>query len=216
MVTCCGFCGADLSNRPPTGVFGRAEDRCPDCGLAAESDVPALVPTEEEMVYDVGQWRTRDRLLLARTLVERDVPFRWEPGPVLAVHENDVALVEEVLDELDEIDPGGEDDDLSLVIEGLGGGDERADEAAHQAMGDLFVAADRLRHGAADPAVAEELSDLLQVVASAGPPFGVERRVWDEIGKLGASLRDALDEQADEDVVGERATALRDLLRPLV
>lgn len=218
MVTCCAFCGADLSNRPETGVFGRVEERCPDCGLAAGADVPTLVPTEEEMVYDVHEWRTRDRLLLARTLVERDVPFRWEPGPVLAVHEDDVGLVEAVLDELDDIDPGDdeEEDDPTLLAAGWPGDDGGAGEVAHRAMVDLFVVADRLRKSGADAVAAWDVRELVTTIGAVPPPYGVEVRVWEDLRRLGTELQQAVDAEAEDERVAELATALRDRLRPLV
>lgn len=209
MVTCCGFCGADLSYRPPTGVFGRIEDRCPDCGLDAESDFPSLVPTAEEMGYDFSEWETSDRLILRRVLVDREIPFRWEPGPQLAVHENDVVLVEEVLDNFDDL----ASEEVASVPEP---GDQAASEKSYKAMASLFVVADRLTRSGWDPQLGVDMVLLEEAVRDADPPFGIEARTWREVQVLAEDLCNQIDEKADDDEIVGTSLALRDTLKPLV
>lgn len=215
MIVLCSTCGAEQVH-DRVAVLGTFNERCTDCQMTTEGEVPGLVPTDEEMVYDLSEWRTRDRVALRNALVESDVPFRWEPGLVVAVHEDDVALVEQVLDDLEELGDAADDEDEDDDGSAAGEVSDEDAESAQRAMGDLFVVADRLARDTGDPLLASELDELAAVVEAVGPPYGVEMRVWGEVRRRAGELGSVLEEHAEEGVVRDAATGLRDLLRPLV
>ena len=102
MVECCTHCGADLSHRPPGGVFGVWPENCPDCGLVQADDVPTLAPGDNQIEFAVAEWEPGDRILLRNALTDRGVLWRWQPGPVMVVDERARPAVQAVLDDLDQ------------------------------------------------------------------------------------------------------------------
>jgi hypothetical protein len=217
MVTVCVHCGADLSNKIPTAVFGNADNRCPDCGLASDEQLLFLVPEEDEVLYDLTGWPPGDRITMGSALREQDVPYRWEPGPVLVVGGIDQPAVEQVLDDMESMD--GEDEDRDAVDGEMpdGQGEEAEgedDERAATVMGDLFDVADRLIRSPWNAQYLAEVADLGDVVDGARPPFGVDPAVWDRIGDLSAAVLEAAEE--DEVAVEDAARTLRDFLREYV
>ena len=219
MVTCCTHCGADLSYRPPGGVLGVWPENCPDCGLVQTDDVPTLAPGDEEIEYAVVDWTPGDRILLRNALSERGVLWRWEPGPVLVVDERDQSAVESVLDDLEQEEETGElAEDSEGNVEEYGGEDGDAvedDVRAHEAMGDLFVAANRLARTPDNGPLVAEIDRLAAFVGSTRAPYGVDVRLWDDVRRLSLAVSEAGD-SADEDAVQEAAQRLRDLLRDFV
>jgi len=216
MVTCCTHCGADLSYRPPGGVLGVWPENCPDCGLVQTDDVATLAPGEDEVEYSVVEWTPRDRILLRNALTERGVLWRWEPGPVLVVDERDESVVEGVLDDLEE---AGADGDLAGFGE-YADADEDQDRAeddvrAHEAMGDLFVAANRLARTPDNGPLVAEVERLAAFVGRTRAPYGVDVRLWEDVRRLSLAVSEAGDSD-DPDAVQESAERLRDLLRDFV
>lgn len=197
MALCCRFCGAEHS-----GVNAR----CPDCGLAPEASVPTLAPgrPEEEVVYEVADWPAHARVVLGTTLSDRGIPWRWDRGLELVVRETDDEAVEELLDELED-----------EALEEIDPETEAAEEDAHEAMGDLFVAADRLMHEPWDESAAEDLLDAAGVVEASVPPYGMAAETWVRIQEMAKTVRTDLD-TAGEEVVAQDARALREVLRRYV
>ncbi len=203
MNACCPYCGAEylLSDR-----------RCWDCRLGLEDPPEPTLPVDdpaEEAGFELDDWPAPARSRVTASLRELAIPARWEPGLVLVVREADADSLDDVLAGLDEEDwPDGDgaDDD-----------EEDSGEAAHQAMGDLFVAADRLMHEPADDDVAGDLVEAGTVVEAASrPPFGIDPGLWNKVQALSAVVRGDLAAGADEEVVAQDARTLRDTLRPLV
>ena len=212
MVQCCTHCGADLSYRPPGGVLGVWPENCPDCGLVQADDVHILAPGEDEIEYSVAEWEPRDRIFLRNTLTERGVLWRWEPGPVLVVDERDESAVEAALDDLEQADEG--------VVELPSALDEDADTVeddvrAHEAMGDLFVAANRLARAPENGPLVGEVDRLAAFIGRTRAPYGVDPRMWDDTRRLSRAVADA-GESGDQEAVQEAAERLRDLLRDFV
>jgi hypothetical protein len=200
MNACCPYCGAEylLSDR-----------RCWDCKLALDDPPEPTLPVDdptEEAGYELDDWPAPARSRVTASLRELAIPARWEPGLVLVVREADADSLDDVLDGLDEED--WPDDDSA-------DGDDPG-EAAHQAMGDLFVAADRLMHEPSDLGIGAEVTELAGTVAATPPPFGIEPAVWDRVGELAATVVADLDDGAADDVVVNDARTLRDALRPYV
>jgi hypothetical protein len=198
-VSVCAHCGADYA----AGVNAA----CRDCRLAPRAtSAPTLPASDEgpdEVLFDLDSWPAQDRVALGVALNERGVPWRWESGPVLVVREFDEAVAEELLDATE----GGDD------WEDLEG--EESDEAAQEAMSDLFLAADRLVRSPGSAPIVEEVARLEEVVADSAPPFGVDPTVWDQMGDLAGALVAAGD-AADDEAVEQAAAALREFLRPYV
>lgn len=92
-------------------------------------------------------------------------------------------------------------------------GDE--DEDGAETMSDLFLVADRLWHDPFRVDLLEELSELSEVLATVGPPFGVEEGTWSRLGVLARELI-ASQEVEDEEVFRKAAHNLRDFLRDFV
>lgn len=174
-----------------------------DIDLAA---VPALDPDAEKVAYEVGGWTDEQRSGLADALGAEGVPYEWDDNGDLVVLEDDEERVEEILDEFEF--PDALDAGLTEEEDGL---------AAQQVMSDLFVSADRLMHDARDPDGVLTLVDAAETAASLSLPFGFERGVWDEIVARSRALSDEFERDSEEDdVIVDRATELRNLLRNYV
>lgn len=195
------------------------DDRCWDCRLAAVGEPsPSLPPqTEGEVAYEVADWTAHARVVLTNTLADRGIRCRWEPGLLLVVSEADDEVVEELLDELEDEEPSA----MAADADGYGGNgsanpSEQAGADAQAAMGDLFVAADRLMHEPWDEVVGDDLFDATEVVEQSDPPFGIAPESWAQITELAAVVRDDLDTGAAEEVVVQDARTLREVLRHFV
>jgi hypothetical protein len=208
MITYCPRCGARFPEELG-GELLQSTRRCVDCALLV-TDPPLMLAKgndEDEIDYDLGEWMVVERTAATTALLEVDIPYRWEQDLVLvvpAVAEEEVDLL---LDELDEVDELDEAEDEA----GVDGG-----AMAQEAMGDLFVAADRLQHDPLDDKMAADLLMAAGTVSVSGPPYGIERPVWRKIQSLAATLAADLEETADEETVAADARALRGYLRDLV
>ena len=206
MIIYCPRCGAPF-NEQFKGEWFESAIRCPDCALTV-TEPPLMLAKgndEDEVDYDLGEWQVNERISATTALAEADIPYRWEPDLVLvvpAVAEDEVDLL---LDELEEVEELEEE-------EGAADGGAMAQEA----MGDLFVAADRLQHDPLDEKMAADLLMAAGTVSVSAPPYGIERPVWRQIQGLAAALATDLEEAADEETVAADARALREYLRDLV
>ncbi len=214
MIPCCPFCGAesDLTTA-----------RCRDCGMALPETASAgddLEEQVEEVVYELDDWPVGARVQVTSTLIERGIGCRWEPGLTLVVAAADEEPTEQVLDLVEDagLDAEWDEDDALPADAELEAeeGSEADDDVAHAAMGDLFVAADRLMHEPSDDLVAAELGAAAALVDDSPPPYGIDPEMWERIRELAAMVLADLDEGADEDAVARDARVLRDVLRPWV
>ncbi|HEX2041936.1 MAG TPA: hypothetical protein VHF24_04795 [Acidimicrobiales bacterium] len=214
MTRCCPFCGAesDLTTA-----------RCRDCKMALPEPPPAADAEADvdEVVYELDDWPVGARVQVTSTLIERGIGCRWEPGLTLVVAAVDEEATEDVLDDVEdaEIADEWEEVDGGLPVEAeleVDDGDEVDDDVAQAAMGDLFVAADRLMHEPTDDLVAAELGAAAALVDDSPPPYGIDPEMWERVRELAAAVLADLDEGADEDAVARDARVLRDVLRPWV
>ena len=207
MITYCPRCG-DRFREELRGEFVNTAITCAACAVVVEGAplMLAVGDEEDEVSYDLAEWEVAERVAATTGLLAVDIPYRWEADLVLVVPAVAEEEVDRLLDELDEVEElEGADED-----EGDGGAEAQA------AMGDLFVAADRLQH---DPTDARMVADALEaeiVVADSLPPYGVERPVWRRIQALAETLAGDLQEAADDETVAADARALREYLRDLV
>lgn len=210
MITYCPRCGTRYVGSVRAELI-ETSLRCLDCALTVTEPPAMLAPgnTEEEVQYDLAQWEVSERSSATSALLEVDIPYRWEADLVLAVPAVAEDEVDRLLDELDDVEQL-EDDALDVNGSADGG------EEAQTAMGDLFVAADRLQHDPADDRMIADALEAGGTVAACLPPYGIERPVWKQIQALAATLMTDLDEAADEETVATSARALREYLRDLV
>jgi hypothetical protein len=207
MITYCPRCGARFPGEL-RGELLESTRRCVDCAVTVPGAPLMLAKAgdEEEVAYDLGEWEVGERSAATTALLEVDIPYRWEQDLVLvvpAVAEDEVDLL---LDDLDEVEELEED----------GAGDVDGGEEAQAAMGDLFVAADRLQHDPTDDKMAADVLYAEGTVSVSGPPYGIERPVWRQIQALASTLATDLEAAADEETVAADARALREYLRDLV
>ena len=207
MIMHCPRCGTPFAE-DVKGDWFESSLRCADCALVV-TEPPLMLAkgNEEEVDYDLGEWQTAERAAATAALVEVEIPYRWEPELVLVVPAVAEEEVDVLLDELEEVDELDEDDDEG----GVDGG-----ALAQEAMGELFVAADRLQHDPLDDRMAADLLMAAGTVGVSGPPYGIERPVWRQIQGLASTLATDLEEAADEETVAANARALREYLRDLV
>jgi hypothetical protein len=224
MVRYCPRCGTQF-RESALGESIQGSVQCSACSVTVSQAPLMLAPgnDEDEVQYDLLEWEMAERCAATTALLEADIPYRWEADLVLVVPtvaEQEVDLLLDELDALedtdkdlevaDEDDPEAEGDEDDEVATADGG------EEAQTAMGDLFVAADRLQHEPADPRMAADAMEAATMVAASEPPYGIERPVWKQIQGLAEKLATGLEEAADEDTVADDARALREYLRDLV
>lgn len=208
MIIYCPRCGAPF-REDFKGDWFESSLRCPDCALMV-TEPPLMLAKggdEDEVDYDLGEWRVGERSSATTALLEADIPYRWEQDLVLvvpAVAEDEVDIL---LDELEEVEGLDEEEDQGALDGGA---------MAQEAMGDLFVAADRLQRDPFDDKMAADLLMAAGTVSVSAPPYGIERAVWRQIQGLASTLATDLEEAVDEDTVSADARALREYLRDLV
>jgi hypothetical protein len=206
MIVYCPRCGAPFREDFKGDWLGSSV-RCTECALTV-TEPPLMLAKgndEDEVDYDLGEWQVGERSAATAALLEAEIPYRWEENLVLAVPAVAEDEVDLLLDELEEVEELEEDD---------GGPDGGA--AAQEAMGELFVAADRLQHDPTDDRMAADLLMAAGTVSVSAPPYGIERPTWRQIQSLAATLATDLEEETDEDTVAADARALREYLRDLV
>ncbi|MCU1462386.1 MAG: hypothetical protein JWO37_2461 [Acidimicrobiales bacterium] len=165
----------------------------------------------DEIVFDLGEWDAGRRLLLNGALDQAGIGHVWEAADLVIAAEDEEA-VEALIDEFDDAEPLELDDDDD-------GGEPVSEEdeaAAQKAMGDLFVAADRLVGSPWDGGVGDDFANAAGDVAELPPPFGIDPALWAQVAELAGSLTEQLDADADGDVVASDARMLRELLRKYV
>ncbi|HUR23107.1 MAG TPA: hypothetical protein VMZ73_04475 [Acidimicrobiales bacterium] len=208
MIIYCPRCGAPFLEQVK-GDWFESNIRCPDCALMV-TEPPLMLAKgndEDEVDYDLAEWQVAERSSATTALVEAEIPYRWEQDLVLVVPAVAEEEVDRLLDELDEVDELDEDEDEADLDGGA---------LAQEAMGDLFVAADRLQHDPLDEKMAADLLMAAGTVSASGPPYGIERPVWRKIQGLAATLAGDLEDAADEETVAADSRALREYLRDLV
>ena len=186
-----------------------AQGTCPSCGrsLTAPFNRPVLNDDDRAVEYEFDDWDAEDRAAAADALTARIIPFRWEPGHILAVAAHREAEADAVFDELEQaVDVGAADGVLPAVDEGWGEGED-----AFEALGDLFGAADRLVHTPTGTTAATDLREAGGVVRSSPPPFGFDAQLWRTAGELATQLEQLLTDGSNDDI-RVRAEHLRNTL----
>jgi hypothetical protein len=167
-----------------------------------EATLMPLDPDAEKVVYEVAEWSAEDRADLTDALEEEGVRYVYDEMGDLVVEAADEDRVDLVVDDLTDGEESDDDD----------GGPPPSD-----LLSELFVAADKLRRNPRDSKAVGAARTQAGAVIALPPPYGFERRTWAQVGLRAGALRSALEEEpADDETVTEAATALRDLLHPMV
>jgi hypothetical protein len=164
-----------------------------------------LSDADPAVEYEFDDWDAEDRAAAAEALTAKVVPFRWEPGLILAVAAYREADADAIFDELEaaaEVQEGG----LPEAEEGWG-----ESEDAFSALGDLFDAADRLFHMPTGTTAANDLREAGATVRAAPPPYGFNPVLWKTAGELATQLESLLTDGSNDDIRAA-AEALRDVL----
>ena len=174
-------------------------------GVAAASTSEQAGLDGDQLVYELDEWNAVDRQRLGEELTAAGVPFVWDSSDALVVSAEDEEAVEHVLDMV-------EYPDALDAVDGEGDGD---DEAAQEMLSDLFLSSDRLMHDPTDEDGTNGLLKAVDAASDASLPYGLAPATWKAVLEHASELREGLSGEDDELVV-ERATALRSLLRPYV
>lgn len=159
----------------------------------------------DQLVYELDEWSATDRTRLAEELTKAGVPFLWDASDALVVAATDEDAVESILDAVEYPDA------LEAVTDEAGDDDE----AAQDALSELFLASDRLMHDPEDEDGTNGLIKAVEVATEVGVPYGLAPATWKAVVDHATELRERLN-AADEEQIVESATALRSLLRPYV
>jgi hypothetical protein len=191
----CPSCGSEYLS----GVL-----ECADCRVPLGPETPALAAEDGEVVYDLSDWGSDDRLQLERLLSGGNIVHRWEVGSDLVVLES---VADEVEALMDEIEGASGAPPLPIAED-----EEGDDEATYAVMSDLFVAADRLQREPADAAAAGDFYVASDAAAATPAPFGIDRPEWQRVQEFATSLAAAIESDVDDDVIARDAAALRAML----
>ena len=94
---------------------------------------------------------------------------------------------------------------------GAGGPEGRMED-----LGDLFDAADRLKHQPWSQRAAIELGSAVEAVTASSAPYGMGEPFWERVRVLSTELQSLILATAPEAAIRRAAGALRDLLRPYI
>jgi hypothetical protein len=162
-------------------------------------------PGDEPLVYEMDGWDPEERTALGLLLEGAGIAHSWD-GDDLLVPEGAEELVDELMDRIEFPDALDEAAD-----------DGTDDEANYAVMSDLYVAVDRLAAADRfDVGAAAELTVAAAAARDAAPPYGVAPAQWQKVQQLAEGIVEAIDAEADDDVVRREVAALRGLLAPMV
>jgi hypothetical protein len=181
-------------------IFERLEQELGPFPIVLEEDAAS---TE----FNLDEWTDADRKVLTESLVDSEVPHRWE-GLTVVVAADAEDSVDDLLDAIE----GGE----------LMNADESgANEPPEGALSTIFLAADKLAKDPVDAKSRKQLIEMHDLVDKKYPPYALAPRTWSGAvaGVERLVTRFMADAQghgdSDSDVI-ELAQELRSLLRPYV
>lgn len=177
-------------------------------GTEHDGELGSDVGDGEQLVYDLSDWDAEQRAELAGRLQAVGVDHAFDEHGDLVVADEEEERVDEIVDAVEFPDQLPADD-----------GDTAGGLDAIEAVGAVFVAADRLAHDPADSDAVLAAADGSRAIDAMPPPFGFAPPVWEELVDRARELRRLLETEAevvDDDAVVEAATRLRSALRPYV
>jgi hypothetical protein len=203
----CPRCGTELASRFK-GEWWSTDEACQECGVALADPPATLSPSDDEIAYTLDEWPSADRASITNALIDRALLYRWEPGVVLVVPLTAERAVDAVLDDVEDASDAADFDAAA--------GEDDGSEEVQEAMGELFVAADRLPRAASDVALLDEVVLYAEVIVASNPPYGIEPQVWERLQALARDLVANVQAGAPEDTISDAGRAVRDYLRPYV
>jgi hypothetical protein len=168
---------------------------------ADEDGVEQAAGAEDEMVYELEDWRPEERAQISLMLERGQLAYHWEGSDLVVAAAHDEA-VEAILAEVSRAEASPADD-----------GD---DETRYRRLSDLFGAADRLAGDADNDQKQEDLVGLATMIQNWATPFAVSDDEWWKIRLRAGDLADSIGQEASRTVIEDGATNLRDLLRKFV
>jgi hypothetical protein len=163
---------------------------------------PPLDSERDQVAYDLSEWDDDQIAVLAHELREADIAYAWD-GDELYVYAEAEQAVDDLFDRVSHPhELPAEDDDGA---------------PSGELLGEVFVAADRLRRDGEDNQGTRALLDLREALDGSEAPYGLGKPEWthlcERVDQLGALLEG---ETVDEDAVVESARDLLTALRPYV
>ena len=175
---------------------------------APDIDSVLLDEDAEQVIYDLEDWDAERRTELDGRLEAEGIPHAFDETGDLVVLADHEERVDTIVDEIEFPDQLAADDSAPA-----GGLD------AVEALGNLFVATDRLVHDPGDTEGTLAAVDSARAMAAMPTPFGFAPPVWSELIEQAGELQALLETEAevvDDEAVHETATRLRAVLRPYV
>lgn len=164
-------------------------------------------PDAEQVIYEIEDWDAEQRAELDGRLEAEGIAHAFDETGDLVVLAADEERVDAIVDEIEF------PDQLPAHDSGAGGLD------AVDAVGNLFVATDRLVHDPGDTEGTLAAVESSRAMAAMPTPFGYAPPVWQELVDKADELRALLETEAevvDDDAVHDAANRLRTALRPYV
>lgn len=156
---------------------------------------------EDEMVYELDDWRPEERAQISLLLERGKIPYKWEGSDLVVTAAHDEA-VEGILGDVDRSgsESSGDEDDESRYLQ----------------ISNLFGAADRLVGDPEDEDKQNDLIELADMIQPWATPFAVNDDEWWKIRLRAHDLAESINLGASRMVIVDGATNLRDLLRQFV
>ncbi|HEX3539718.1 MAG TPA: hypothetical protein VHT75_04670 [Acidimicrobiales bacterium] len=192
---------------PPEAPVTEAEE--PDATGTEEAEAASLSPgdseaasgEEDEMVYELDDWRPEERAQISILLEKGRIPYQWEGSDLVVKATHDEA-VEGILAE--------------VTRSAAASTSEADDETRYLLMSDLFGAADRLAGDPENEVKQEDLVVLATMIQGWATPFAISDDEWWKIRLRAADLAESIDHQGSRAMIEDGAANLRDLLRKFV
>lgn len=159
-----------------------------------------LLDGEPSTEFGLDEWPPRDIETLKESLIEAEIPHRWEHRTLLVAHD-----AEDVVDDLlDAIEAG----DVAVIDENV--------VAPDGSLQDLFGASDKLARDATHSAARSTVLSLSPNLSPTVPPYGLATNAWSVIVERTSALVEVFEDGAEPERVMAAADELRTACRPYV
>jgi hypothetical protein len=173
--------------------------------VEGDSATEPLDTGRDQVAYGVEELEDEELDALADALGAAGIPYAWGDDE-LYVYADDEKAVDELIDKVQHPDELAAEDD-----------ETPKGTATAELLGDVFVAADRLRHDPEDGEGRSSLLDIALTIDDLEAPYGMSARDWESVCAAVGRLADVLAEDTvDDDKVMETARDVRAVMRPYV